>query len=154
VVARFPNVTVVRVGEVLEKVAGVIRRIGLGVRFLGGFTAVAGLAILAGAVGATAARRGREVALLKTLGMTRGGVVAAYAVEYAVLGGVAGLLGGAFGTLLSWLVLTRLMDLTFVFPLGTLGAAVVTGTLLAVASGLAASAPALGMRPMEVLRAA
>ncbi len=153
VVARYPNITVVRVGEVLEKVAGVIRRIGLAVRFLGGFTAGAGLAILAGAIGATAARRGREVALLKTLGMTRGGVGVAYAVEYGVLGAVAGLLGGAFGTLLSWVVLTHLMDLSFTFPLGSLGAAVLAGTLLAMASGLAASAPALAMRPMEVLRA-
>jgi putative ABC transport system permease protein len=153
VVARYANVTVVRVGEVLEKVAGVIRRIGLAVRVLGGFTAVAGLAILAGSIGATAARRGREVALLKTLGMTRGGVVAAYAVEYGVLGMVAGLLGGAFGTLLSWVVLTRLLDLGFTPPLGTLLAAVLAGTLLTVASGLAASVPALAMRPMEVLRA-
>jgi len=153
VVATYPNITVVRVGEVLEKVAAVVRRIGLGVRVLGSFTAAAGLAILAGAIGATAARRGREVALLKTLGMTRSAVVAAYAVEYGVLGAVAGLLGGAFGTLLSWAVLTRLMDLTFTFPLGSLGAAVLVGTLLAVAAGLAASTPALGMRPMAVLRA-
>jgi putative ABC transport system permease protein len=153
VVARYPNITVVRVGEVLGKVAGVIRRIGLAVRVLGGFTAAAGLAILAGAIGATAARRGREVALLKTLGMTRGEVVAAYAVEYGVVGAVAGLLGGGFGTLLSWVVLTRLMDLAFTLPFGTLLAGVFAGTLLAVASGLAASVPALAMRPMEVLRA-
>ena len=52
-------------------------RIGLAVRFLGGFTVLAGIAILAGAVSAGSARRGREVALLKTLGMTRRGVVGA-----------------------------------------------------------------------------
>jgi putative ABC transport system permease protein len=153
VVARYPNVTVVRVGEVLEKVAAVLRRIGLGVRVIGGFTALAGLAILAGAIGTTAARRGREVALLKTLGMTRGGVVAAFAVEYAVMGVVAGLLGAAAGTVLSWVVLTRMMDLSFTFPGWSLAAAVGAGALLAVVAGLAASAPALGMRPMAVLRA-
>jgi putative ABC transport system permease protein len=152
VVARYPNVSVVRVGEILEKVAAIVRRIGLGVRVIGGFTALAGLAILAGAIGATAARRGREVALLKTLGMTRGGVAAAFAVEYATLGLVAGALGGAFGSVLAWIVLTRVMELAFVFPLASLGAAVLTGALLAVAAGLAASLPALGMRPMAVLR--
>ena len=38
---------------------------------------------------------GGEVALLKTLGMTRGGVVAVYAAEYALVGLVAGAIGSA-----------------------------------------------------------
>jgi putative ABC transport system permease protein len=153
VVAAHPNVTVVRVGEVLEKVAAVLRRIGLGVRVIGSFTALAGLAILAGAIGATAARRGREVALLKTLGMTRAGVVAAFAVEYGVVGTLAGVLGAAGGAALAWYVLTRGMDLAWTFPAGTMAGAVLASTLLAITAGLAASLPALAARPMAVLRA-
>ena len=48
-----------------------LSKLGLGVRILGFLTVFAGLAILAGAIGAETVRRGAEVALLKTLGMTR-----------------------------------------------------------------------------------
>ena len=48
--ATTPNVTVFAIREVLEKVGAVLERIALGVRFLGGFTLLAGLAILAGVV--------------------------------------------------------------------------------------------------------
>jgi putative ABC transport system permease protein len=154
VAQAFPNVTVVRVGEILEKVSAILRRIGLGVRVVGGFTVLAGLAILAGAVGATAARRGREVALLKTIGMTRGGVVAAFAVEYLTLGVVAGLLGTAGGGVLAWAVLTQAMDLPFAVPWASAGLSVAGSAALAAAAGLAASVPALQRRPLEVLRTA
>ncbi|HEX6201655.1 MAG TPA: FtsX-like permease family protein, partial [Thermoanaerobaculia bacterium] len=72
IAARYPNVTLLRLREILEKIVAVLERIGLAVSLLGGFTVVAGVAILGGAVSAAAARRGREVALLKTLGFTRG----------------------------------------------------------------------------------
>ena len=85
-----PNVTLFAIREVLEKVSVVLGRIGFGVRFLGGFTALAGLAILAGAVAAGASRRGREVALSKSLGMTRAQVAALFAVESALAGQTCG----------------------------------------------------------------
>ncbi|HUO86549.1 MAG TPA: FtsX-like permease family protein, partial [Thermoanaerobaculia bacterium] len=102
IAADYPNVTLLRLREILEKIVAVLDRIGLAVSLLGGFTVLAGVAILAGAVSATAARRGREVALLKTLGFTRGGVAAIFAVEQAAVGLVAGAVGAAGGGLLAW----------------------------------------------------
>jgi len=58
----------------LDKVASMLGRLALGVRLLGSLTVLAGLAILAGAVSAGSIRRGAEVALLKTLGVTRAGI--------------------------------------------------------------------------------
>ncbi len=150
--ARYPNVTMIQVRAVLEKIVSVLDRIGLGIRFLGAFTVLAGIAILAGAVAAGSVRRGREVALLKTLGMTRRGVAAAFAVEYALIGVVAGAIGAAGGALLAWRVLAEGFELTWTpepLPL----AVAVTGTaLLTITAGLAASARALEKRPIEVLR--
>ena len=85
----FPNVTVIQIREVLERVSAILGKLGLGVRTLGLLTVLAGLAILAGAVSAGAVKRGKEVALYKTLGMTRKQVVATFAVEYALIGTVA-----------------------------------------------------------------
>ena len=150
--ARFPNVTFLRIREILDKVLKVLRRISLGIRFLGGFTVVAGIAILAGAVSAGSARRGREVALLKTLGMTRSGVAATFAVEYALVGLVAGLIGAVGGTALAWGVVTRGFEIPWTFAPLTLAVALAGTILLAVIAGLAASFRALERRPIEVLR--
>jgi putative ABC transport system permease protein len=150
--ADYPNVTLLRIREILEKILKVLRRISLGIRFLGGFTVVAGIAILAGAISAGAARRGREVALLKTLGMTRRGVAATFAVEYALVGLVAGVIGAAGGTVLAWGVVTRGFEIPWRFDPGSLAVALVASVALAVLAGLAASLRALERRPIEVLR--
>jgi putative ABC transport system permease protein len=151
--ASYPNVTFLRIREILDKVLKVLRRISLGIRFLGGFTVVAGIAILAGAVSAGSARRGREVALLKTLGMTRRGVIATFAVEYALVGLVAGLIGAFGGAVLAWGVVTRGFEVPWAFDPWRLGAALAASVVLTVVAGLAASLRALERRPIEVLRA-
>ncbi|MGE0641431.1 MAG: ABC transporter permease [Thermoanaerobaculia bacterium] len=152
--AAQPNITLFAIREVLEKVSKVLARIGFGVRFLGGFTAAAGLAILAGAMAAGAARRGREVALSKSLGMTRGQVVAIFAVESALAGAVGGLIGAVAGTVLGAQVLERGMEIPYRFAALPPLAAVVVVALLAAVAGLAASLRPLARRPIEALRAA
>jgi putative ABC transport system permease protein len=150
--ASFPNVTLLDIRAILEKIATIVARIGLGVRLLGGFTVLAGIAILAGTVSAGAARRAREVALLKTLGMTRRGVIAVFSVEYALLGLVSGLIGSAGAGLLAWAMLTRGMEIAWSFdPIAHL-AAVAGSVVLTVVAGIATSSRALTRRPVEVLR--
>jgi putative ABC transport system permease protein len=151
--ASYPNVTVLRIREILEKIVKVMDRIGLGIRFLGGFTVLAGIAILAGAVSAGSARRGREVALLKTLGMTRRGVAGAFAVEYALIGLVAAAIGAGGGYALAWGVITRGFELRWELQPWPLAVALTAGVVLTVVAGLAASLRALERRPIEVLRA-
>jgi len=151
--AATPNVTMLRVREIVEKVAAVLERLGLGIRLLGGFAITAGVAILAGAIGANAHLRGREVAILKTLGATRSGVVAIFAIEFALVGLVAGLIGTGAGTVLAWAVLTRVMDLEWTWHPAVLAAAPPATAVLAIVAGIAASAGALRKRPIEVLRA-
>jgi putative ABC transport system permease protein len=153
VAAEYPNITLLRIREILEKVLNVLGRISLGIRFLGGFTVVAGVAILAGAISAGTARRGREVALLKTLGMTRRGVAATFAVEYALIGLVAGTIGTLGGTALAWGVVTRGFEIPWKLDPAIMVLALAASVALAVVAGLAASFRALERRPIEILRA-
>lgn len=148
----FPNVTLLRIREILEKISAVLDRLALGVRFLGGFTVLAGLVILAGAVSAGSSRRGREVALLKTLGLTRGGVLATFAVEYALIGLTAGLVGAGAGGLLAWTVLTQGMEIEWQFLPVPFALALLASPILTALAGCAASARALAQRPVAVLR--
>jgi putative ABC transport system permease protein len=152
--AEFPNVTVLRLREVLERVVAVLDQVGRGVRLLGAFTVLAGIAILAGAISASAVRRARQVALYKTLGMTRRQIVAAFAVEYALVGLLAGLIGTLGGVLLAWAVTRFGFEIPWGFSPFVYGAAVLVTSLLAVVAGLAASARALAVRPLAVLRQA
>ena len=149
----YPNVTVFAIREVLEKVSAVLERIALGVRFLGGFTVIAGLAILAGAVAAGAAQRGREAALGKVLGMTRLQVAALFATESAIVGLLAGAIGSVAGTALAAVVLEKGMDIPFRLELLPPLVAVALAALFAAAAGLAASLRPLAQRPIEALRA-
>lgn len=150
--ASYPNVTLLRIREILDKIVQVMERIGLGIRFIGGFTVLAGVAILAGAISAGSLRRGREVALLKTLGMTRRSVLGTFAVEYALIGLVAAVIGAVGGTLLAWGVLRRGFDLSWSFQPVPFTAAITGAVVLAVAAGVAASLRAIERRPIEVLR--
>ena len=151
--AEFPNVTMLKIRELLEKIALGLERMTSGVRFLGSFSVLAGILILAGGISAGSVQRGQRVALLKTLGMTRLQVAAMMATEYALIGAVAGIIGTAGGGLLSWFVLTRSMELPWhPYPwliLMSLGLSV----LLTAATGIAASWGALRHRPLAVLRA-
>jgi putative ABC transport system permease protein len=148
----YPNVTMLRVREVLEKIVGVLRQVGLGVRLLGAFTVVAGIAILAGAISAGAARRGRQVALFKTLGMTRAQVATAFAVEYALVGLVAGTIGTFGGVVLAWIVTHFGFEIAWAWAPTVYAASVAATVGLSVVAGLAASTRALAVRPLAILR--
>lgn len=156
-VAAYPNVTLIRIREVLDRVADILGKLGSGVRILGLLTVLTGLAILAGAVGATQMRRRAEVALLKTLGMTRRQVVGAFAIEYALLGAVSSVIGAVGAAVLAYLVLTQAMEV----PADRLGWVTqpwwlpITAILtigLATLAGLLASLEALAERPIAILR--
>jgi putative ABC transport system permease protein len=148
----YPNVTVIRTREILEKVADVIGRAATAVRALGLFTVAAGILLLAGAVGATAASRGREAALLKTLGTTRAGVAGIFSVEYALTGLVAGGIGTAGAFVLARVFVARALEMAWTPEPGLAAAGIAGSVLVAVVAGLGASARALALRPLETLR--
>lgn len=149
---QFPNVTMIRVRTILEKLVKVMLRLAIGVRILGSFTILTGIVILAGVVSASTLHRAREVALLKTLGVTRGGVTALFATEFALVGLVAGLIGASAAFVLAWTVLDRLIELDATLPWWSIPVAACATALLAAICGLLACVRALATRPIESLR--
>lgn len=148
----FQNVTMFQIRDILDKVGRILDRLALGVQFLGGFTVLAGLVILAGAVSANSIRRSREIALLKTLGMVRRDVAMMFTIEFALLGFLAGAVGAAGGTLLARTVLTRGMEIGWTFEPGLVALAIAASVGLAAAAAVLAGGRALAARPLEVLR--
>ncbi len=153
IAAEFPNVTVVRIREIIDRVIALLGQLAVGVRVLGLFTVAAGAIILVGAIAAGYARRGREVAVLRTIGMTRRDVVLSMAGEYALVGLVAAAVGVAGGWAVAGSVVVRGFELDFPAPLLLATGAVIVAIGLTALTGLAASLRPLAARPSDVLRA-
>jgi putative ABC transport system permease protein len=149
--SAFPNVTIIKVRAIIEKVSGIMRQMAFGIRVLAAFAILVGIAVLAGAVSANGARRAREAALLKALGVTRMQVLQFFAVEYAVVGALAGFIGVSGAMAAAYILLDRLLELepnlSFTTPLIALAASALAATL----SGLAASTKAILARPISTL---
>jgi len=150
--ARYPNVTVIRVRSIIERVSAILDQVALGVRLLGGFAVLTGLVILIGTVAATQLRRAREAALLKTLGVTRARVAAMFAWEYALRGAVAGALGSLGAYALAHGFTSQVLELSRAPSLALCAAAVLSAVLLSMFGGLLASLRALLVPPLLVLR--
>jgi putative ABC transport system permease protein len=152
VVAAFPNVSAINIRDVLDSVARVVDRISLVIRFMAGLSILGGAFVLAGALAATRFRRIYEAMILKAVGATRGAVAGTFAVEYALLGAAAGIIGSALATLLAWGVLRWILDVKWHFPPESIAwgiGATILGTL---AVGFLSTIHILGQKPLPVLR--
>ncbi|REJ86221.1 MAG: hypothetical protein DWQ30_00970 [Acidobacteria bacterium] len=152
VAQQFPNVTVFRIRQLLDRVVGLMRQLSFGMRVLGSFTILAGLAILAGAVATSSAQRGRQVALLKTLGMARADVLRVFGTEYALVGAVAATVATLGSLVLAWFAITRGFEIEWTWRPLLLAGSFVGAVSLAVTVGLLASRRALRVPPVEILR--
>lgn len=148
----FPAVTTVRVKDAVQAVGSVVGNLVLGIRGASLVTLIAAALVLAGALAASHHNRVYDAIILKTLGATRGRLISAYALEYTLLGLATGLFGVLAGSIAAWLVVTRIMNLSFVWlPMPALAAAA-AALAVTVVFGLAGTFTALGQKPASVLR--
>lgn len=93
--AVAPNVSVVDLGSILSTVAALLEKAVRIVQLLSGFTLAAGIPVLLGALLNGREQRVRESVLLRTLGATEAQVRLILVVEYATLGALSAVAGGA-----------------------------------------------------------
>ena len=153
VVAAFPNVTAINIGDVLDSFARILDQLALAIRAIAVFCILAGALVMATALAATRYRRLYESVVLKALGATRGLVARSFAVEYALLGAAAGLIGTALASLLSWAVLKFILeDVTWTLQPDILAVGFILTVLLSLVVGFLSTFRILGQRPLAVLR--
>ena len=148
----FPSVSAVRVKDALETVDHLIGNLLLGLRSASAVTLIAAALVLGGALAASQRFRIYDAIVLKTLGATRGRLIAAYALEYLLIGLATVLFGVAAGSLAAALVVTRVMEVPFVFVTAQAAGAAGAALLITVALGLAGTLTALNRKPAAVLR--
>ena len=151
--ARYPNVSVIDLREVLDTVQGIVDAVILGVTVVGGLVLSAGVLILVGAVSMTKFQRVYEAAILKTLGASSRLIATMLLLEYGVLGAIAGTVGSLGAIALSWAVGTYALDLTW-YPVPSVTVVGIGATAVLVAAiGVVASLDVLRHKPLATLRA-
>ncbi len=152
VAQAFPAITIVRVKEALEAVGGIVSKLVVGIRGASLITIGAAVLVLAGALAAGHRHRVYDAVVLKTLGATRRRLLAAYALEYLMLGVATGVFGVAAGAIAASLIVNEVMGFRFVFLPGPALLAALLALGLTLLFGLVGTFTALGQKPAPVLR--
>jgi putative ABC transport system permease protein len=152
VVSTHPNVSVINVRDVIASIKDVVDNVTMGVTIVGVVTLLAGALVLVGAVAMTKFQRLYESAIYRTLGAGTRLVTAMVAVEYGLLGLLAGVLGGLGALGLSWVLAEQLLEIEWqpafsTVALGLLGTALLVGVV-----GVVASVDILLRKPLGTLR--
>jgi len=152
VAKAFPMVTSVRVREALQTIGTVVTNLVLAIRGASAVTLLAAILVLGGALAAGHRHRVYDAVILKTLGATRARLLGAYALEYLMIGSATAVFGVLAGSVAAWLIVTRLMTLSFVWQAGNAAAVVAAALAVTVGLGLAGTLSALSRKPASVLR--
>jgi len=152
IVRDFPGVTVLDVEAIIARVRAIIEQGTRAVEYVFGFTLFAGLVVLVAAVHASRDERRIEIALLRTLGASRGRVRLILAAEFASLGALAGAVASVGSVATGWAVTTQVMDLPYSPSPWLLVIGVIGGGIGIMLAGLAATRRLVAERPLAVLR--
>ncbi|WP_213735983.1 FtsX-like permease family protein [Bradyrhizobium sp. dw_411] len=148
----FPMVTSVRVREALETIGTVVTNLVLAIRGASAVTLISAILVLGGALAAGHRHRVYDAVILKTLGATRARLLGAYALEYLMIGFATAIFGVISGSVAAWLIVTRLMTLSFIWQAGSAAGVVAAALIVTVGLGLAGTLLALNQKPATVLR--
>jgi putative ABC transport system permease protein len=108
----YPNLTVIDVSGIIRQLQEVLDQVVVAVEFLFLFTLASGVLVLYAALMGSQAERTREAGLLRALGATRSQLAQAQRIEFALVGGLSGLLAASGAAALGW----ALAEYQFKFP--------------------------------------
>ncbi|WP_419728352.1 ABC transporter permease [Lichenicola sp.] len=148
----LPNVTGIRVADILAQLGGLVRKLAVALAAIGAVALLSGGLVLAATLAAAQRQRIAEAAILRVLGATGAQLRAAWLVEFAILGGIAGSLAAAIGAGLSWLLMRLVLRAPWAFLTGTVAAVILAAIALMLAAGFLATRRGLAASPAVLLR--
>ncbi|MBN9070161.1 MAG: ABC transporter permease [Rhizobiales bacterium] len=152
VTRAFPTVTTVRVKDALDVVNRLVAQLGTAIRAAASVALVASVLVLAGALAAGNRARIHDAVVLKTLGATRRTLIAAFSLEYFLIGLATAVFALVAGGVAGWFVVARIMNLPSVFLPEVAAGTIVFALLLTIGIGLAGTWRVLGHKAAPVLR--
>ncbi|MBL4693223.1 MAG: ABC transporter permease [Magnetovibrio sp.] len=115
IASHWPNISAIRIKDALQAASRIIAGIGAAITGTASLTVLAGIIVLAGTIAAARSQRVYDSVVFKVLGATRRQIMAAFLLEFGLLGLFTGLVGGTVGTLISWAVIKYVMAMTWSF---------------------------------------
>ncbi|MES0042755.1 ABC transporter permease [Mesorhizobium sp. M0091] len=152
VTRAFPAVTTVRVKDALDVVNRLVGQLGTAIRAAAGVAMIASVLVLAGALAAGNRARIHDAVVLKTLGATRRTLIAAFSLEYMLIGLATAVFALAAGGIAAWYIVARIMTLPSHFMPEVAVATLVFALVITVGIGLAGTWRVLGHKAAPVLR--
>lgn len=151
-IKAFPNLLVIDVATIISQVHKMIEQVTKAVEFVFLFTLLAGVAVLYAAITSTQDERIHEAAIFRTLGANRGQLARAWAAEFAILGGLAGLFAAAGASALGYVIGEYTLNLAYTFNPWIWLTGLLAGVIGVTAAGLMGTRSALSTPPLMTLR--
>ena len=151
-VRTFPNILIIDVASVIERVQDMVGQVSHAIEFVFIFTLLAGFAVMYAGVAATQDERMYEAAIFRTLGARKNQLVRAWAVEFAILGALAGCFAAAGASVLGYLIGKYVLHITYIpnIWVGVIG--VLVGVVGVTLAGLLGTRATLSQPPLMTLR--
>ena len=150
--AAFPGVSVIAVGDVIDQVGTILTQMSRAIMVAASVAIMAGIAVLVGAIAAARQARAYDSVILKTLGATRLQLLGGQALEYGLLAAILAGVALALGCAAAWFVVVQLFEFSWLPDWGIVLATLGGGALLTLGIGLVGSIPLLSLRPSRALR--
>jgi putative ABC transport system permease protein len=148
----FPNLTIVDIGSVIKQVQAVVDQVVAAVEFLFLFTLVSGVLVLYAALVGSQDERTREAGLLRALGATRKQLSQAQWIEFALTGGLAGILAASGAAAIGWALARYVFNFEWAFSPVVWLAGLAIGAACAFIGGWVGLRSVLNQPPLQTLR--
>ena len=148
----FPTLTVIELDVVIDEIRAIVDQVSQAIELVLMIIMVAGALVLIAGVTASVDERLHESAILRALGAKRGRILGAIAIEFSMMGAIAGVLAAVGAELSGWLLQTQMLELDYqpgwiLWPFGLVLGALVIGGLGTYTCRRVVSVP-----PIQVLR--
>ncbi|HNC27578.1 FtsX-like permease family protein [Accumulibacter sp.] len=149
---EFPNLTVIDVAAIVQQLQSIMQQVARAIQFVFLFTLAAGVIVLHAALASAADERRYELAVMRALGARREQLRRALLTEFAVVGGLAGLLAAFAAMGVGEFLASRVFHFELAANPWLPPLAMIGGAALVTAAGWFAAARLLQAPPIEVLR--
>ena len=150
--AAFPSVSVVDVGELIGRVQKLLQQMATAILIAASVTVLAGIAVLVGALAASRQARTYDSVILKVLGCTRLQILGYQALEFAILAVLLAGVAAGLGLACAWYVVVQLFEFTWAPDWSIVLLTLAAGGGLTIIIGLLGALPLISVRPAQALR--
>ena len=151
-IAAFPALTFIPVRDAIERAQAVLGDISVALALVGATSLVAGILVLASALGVGRRQREADAVVMKILGAQRRTVIAAYLLEYAAIGAITAVIASGIAMAGAWAVSTWLLEIGFVARFELLAGVALAVVAVTAAAGAATTWSAMSRTPAQFIR--